>query len=292
MPNWGQGAQGAAGGAAVGSVAGPWGAAAGGVIGGALGLFGGSSGSTIGGYDQRRQDLLMQIQGAQGRDGLELGQNERSAGGQEFRTGQQDLIRQLQAQSRGQGPSLAGMQAYATMDRGMAQQQSLAAGAAPGNEALAARQAMQNSGGLAANTAMTAAQGRMAEQMSAQQQLGGVLGNARNQDIGNEQFNAGWTNNRNLSQAQLLMQQRQMNDSREMQLRQLEFQNGGGKITPGNQLGTQIMSGGANALAMYGTTGMGAFGNGGGQQSAPPPGGWMPGTQLPAGQGPKPWGQG
>jgi hypothetical protein len=52
------------------------------------------------------------------------------------------------------------------------------------------------------------------------------------------------------------------------------------------------MSGGANALAMYGTTGMGAFGNGGGQQSAPPPGGWMPGTQLPAGQGPKPWGQG
>lgn len=285
MPNWSQGAQGAAGGAAAGAaIGGPWGAAIGGVAGGALGMFGGSSGSSIGGYDRRQQDLLNQIGGAQGRQGFGLAQNERSAGGQEFRTGQQDLIRQLQAQSRGQGPSLAGMQAYQTMDRGLAQQQALAAGAAPGNEALAARQAMQNAGGLAANTAMTAAQGRAAEQMSAQQLLGGALQGARGQDINNEQFNAGNQNAYNLNNTQLQYQNRNSNDAREQFLRQLEFQNGGGKITPGNTLGTQFMSGGANMLAMYGTGQMGGQQQG---QAPTPPGGWMPGTQLGAGQGPR-----
>jgi hypothetical protein len=263
MPNWSQGAQGAAGGAAIGSVAGPWGAAAGGVIGGALGLFGGSSSSKPGGYDRREEDLLREMAWAQGRGAEQVGPGERSAGGQEFRSGQQDLIRQLQAQARGQGPSLAGMQAYATMDRGMAQQQSLAAGAAPGNEALAARQAMQNSGGLAANTAMTAAQARAAEQMSAQQMLGGALQGARGQDINNEQFNAGWTNNNNLSNAQLRAGQRAQNDQYGLDLRGYDLQNGIGAMTPGNQLGTQFLSSGGGALAMYGTQGMGAFGSGG-----------------------------
>jgi hypothetical protein len=257
MGNWNQAAQGAAGGAAAGAAFGPYGAAIGGVAGGALGYFGGDSSSKPGGYDQRDADLWNQINRAQNRGGVELGQNERSAGGAEFRSGQQDLIRQLQAQARGQGPSLAGMQAYATMDRGMAQQQSLAAGAAPGNEALAARQAMQNSGQLGANTAMTAAQGRVAEQMSAQQQLGGVLQGARGQDINNEQFNAGWTNNRNLSQAQLLMQQRQLNDQYSLGLRGYELQNGMGYMSTPNTLGTQTMSGGANLLATYGVGGLG-----------------------------------
>lgn len=265
MPNWGQGAQGAAGGAAAGSVFGPWGAAAGGAIGGAMGLFGGSSSRSMPGYDARNADLWNQINASQGRGGVEIGANERSAGGQEFRTGQQQLISQLQAQAAGRGPSLAGMQAFAAADRGMAQQQSLAAGAAPGNEALAARQAMQNSAGINANLAQTSAQARMAEQMNAQQQLGGVLGQARGMDINNEQFNAGWTNNRNQNQAQLTMQQRQMNDQREQYLRNLELQNAGSQMSGQmpNTYGTQMMSGGANALAMYSTTGMGAFGKGG-----------------------------
>jgi hypothetical protein len=246
-------------------VFGPYGAAAGGVIGGALGLFGGSSQRSMPGYDQRNADLWAQINGAQGRGGVTLGQNERSAGGQEFRTGQQQLIAQLQAQAAGRGPSLAGMQAFAAADRGMAQQQSLAAGAAPGNEALAARQAMQNSAGINSNLAQTSAQARLAEQMAAQQQLGGVLGQARGMDINNEQFNAAATNNRNLNQAGLTMQQRQMNDQREQFMRQLELQNAGAQMsgqTP-NTIGTQFMSGGANALAMYATNGMGAFGKGG-----------------------------
>lgn len=263
--NWGQGAQGAAGGAAAGSIAGPWGAAAGGVLGGALGLFGGSSQRSMPGYDARNADLWNQINSSQGRGGVQIGANERSAGGQEFRQGQQGLISQLQAQAAGRGPSLAGMQAFAAADRGMAQQQSLAAGAAPGNEALAARQAMQNSGGINANLAQTSAQARMAEQMNAQQQLGGVLGQARGMDIGNEQFNAGWTNNRNQNQAQMTMQQRQMNDAREQYLRNLELQNAGSQMSGQipNTTGTQFMSGGANALAMYSTNGMGAFGKGG-----------------------------
>lgn len=282
MGNWSQGAQGAAGGAAMGTAILPgWGTAIGAGVGGLLGYFGGSSSPTPGGYDRREEDLLREIAAAQGRGAEQVGPGERSAGGMEFRTGQQDLIRQLQAQARGQGPSLAGMQAYAAMDRGMAQQQSLAAGAAPGNEALAARQAMQNSGGLAASTAMTAAQARAAEQMSAQQLLGGALQGARGQDIQNEQFNAGWTNTNNATNAHLRAGQRAQNDSYGLGLRGYDLQNGMGAITPANQYGTQLMSGGAGALAMYGT---GAFGSGGafGQSQVPhgaadlPPGGQVP----------------
>jgi hypothetical protein len=139
----------------------------------------------------------------------------------------------------------------------------------------------------------------MAEQMSAQQQLGGVLQGARGQDIGNEQFNAGWTNNNNLSQAQLLMQQRQLNDNYGLGLRGLELQNGGGHVTPGNTLGTQFMSGGGQALAMYGTQGMGAYGPGGsfggeppmGPADRPPTGGPPPSTGpgSPYPYSPKPW---
>jgi hypothetical protein len=255
MPNWSQGLQGAAGGAAAGGVlGGPIGAGIGGALGGLGGLLGGSSAPQLAGYGRRNDSLWSALNGAQGRDGAQIGQYERSSGGQEFRTGQQALISQLQRQASGRGPSLAGMQARQAADVGMANQLSMAAGAGPGNEALAARQAMQNNAGISANLAMTSAQARMAEQLNARQQLAGVLGNARGQDIGNEQFNAGSYNSRQLSQAQLNQQNLGRNDAYEMGLRGLELDNARAKMgahSP-NTFGTQMMSGGANLLAMYG----------------------------------------
>ncbi len=265
MPNWSQGFQGAAGGAAAGgSVGGVPGAIAGGALGGALGLFGGSSSKNIPGYDERNAQIQAGIQGAQGRNiaGAQIGQYERSAGGTNFRSGQMDLIRQLQQQARGKGPSLAGMQAQAVGQQSLAQQQALAAGAAPGNEALAARQAAMNAGNTMQGVAQTSAQARMAEQMAAQGMLGGALGQGRGQDTQNEQFNANSFNQRALEQARLQQQNRQFNGTRndayEHSLRGYDLQNAtgqmGGQTT--NTLGTQTMSGGMNLLAMYGT---GAF---------------------------------
>jgi hypothetical protein len=259
MANWSQGFQGAMGGASAGGVlGGPLGAVAGGVFGGLGGLFGGSSAPQLRGYDQRNAQLQAGIVGAQGRQGAQIGQYERSAGGTDFRQGQMDLVRQLQQQAAGRGPSLAGMQAQAVGQQSLAQQQALAAGAAPGNEALAARQAAMNAGSTMQGVAQTSAQARMAEQMAARQQLAGVLGQGRGMDINNEQFNASQHNSRALAQAGFDAQNLGRNDAYEMGLRGLELDNAraqmGGQAP--NTFGTQMMSGGANLLAMYG---MGQF---------------------------------
>jgi hypothetical protein len=142
----------------------------------------------------------------------------------------------------------------------------MAAGAGPGNEAMAARQAAMNAGGTMQNLAQTSAQARMAEQINARQQLAGVLGQARGMDMNNEQFNAGNYNSRQLAQAQMNQQNMGRNDAYEMQLRGLELDNARAKMgtSAPNTFGTQMMSGGANLLAMYG---MGQIG--GGQQQAP-----------------------
>lgn len=258
--NWGQGAQGAAGGAAVGTAILPgWGTAIGAGVGGLMGLFGGSSNPSLEGYSQRRDQLQAGIMGAQGRGGAQIGEYERSAGGQEFRTGQQQLVNQLQLQASGRGPSLAGMQAQQVAQQSLAQQQAMAAGAGPGNEAMAARQAAMNAGGTMQGLAQTSAQARMAEQINARQQLAGVLSGARGQDIGNEQFNAGNYNQRQAAQAQLNQQNMGRNDEYELAMRKAEFDNALAKagMFKGNSTGTQLMSGGANVLAMYGTGGLG-----------------------------------
>jgi hypothetical protein len=154
------------------------------------------------------------------------------------------------------------MQAAQMANASLAQQQALAAGAAPGNEALAARQAAMNAGNTMQGLAQTSAQARLAEQMAAQSQLGNALGQGRGMDMQNEQFNASQQNSRAMQQAQMTQQNRQFNgqrnDAYEMGLRGLDLQNAGGQMggQAPNTLGTQTMSGGANLLAMYG---MGQF---------------------------------
>ncbi len=157
---------------------------------------------------------------------------------EQFRNGQASLASQLQAQANGQGPSLAGGMLRQNADRSIAQQMAVTA-AQGGNPALAQRNAAIGAAQVNRQAGSDAAQMRIQEQQSAQQQLGNVLSNARNQDIGvntsqagltqgtnlanqaatnqfglaqgqmnqqNQQFNAGQANATNLSQAQFNQQ--------------------------------------------------------------------------------------
>lgn len=132
----------------------------------------------------------------------------------QFRGNQQDLISQLQAQSRGEGPSIANDQFKAAADRNIAQQRSLAASARGSSAGLAGRQAMINSAGIGQDLAQQSAVQRMTEQLNAQQALGNVVNQGRSADQnvagqnatltqGNMQYNATQANDINKAQGQL-----------------------------------------------------------------------------------------
>lgn len=108
----------------------------------------------------------------------------------EFRAQQSALGAQLLAQSRGEGPSLAQNQLKAATDRNLAQSMAMAAsqrGASPG---LAMRGMQQQQAGLQSQAARDAATLRIQEQLQAQQALGQVVGQARQQDVGLAQSQA------------------------------------------------------------------------------------------------------
>jgi hypothetical protein len=73
----------------------------------------------------------------------------------------------------------------------VAQQQAMAASAAPGNQAMAQRQAMMNAGRQGYGMSGQAAMAGIAERNAAANAYGGMLGQIRGQDLGLSQFNAG-----------------------------------------------------------------------------------------------------
>lgn len=103
-------------------------------------------------------------------------------GGGPFRSQQTTLANALQRQMKGQD-SLSRTQLRQDVGRLQAQQQSMAAGAAPGQSALASRLAMQGAGQIGAGMAGNAALAGIAERQAASQALGNVLQGARGQDI-------------------------------------------------------------------------------------------------------------
>ncbi len=133
----------------------------------------------------------------------------------QFRTQQQNLIGQLALQASGRGPSVAGAQLQHASQANQAAtfaQLASARGAAAGNPGLA-RNAMNTSANIQAQTSRDAAVARMQEQMNAQGQLGNAIGNARQQDIGMATAQAANQQQSNLAgyQGQLQMAQ-QYND--------------------------------------------------------------------------------
>jgi hypothetical protein len=179
MADWIQGGQGALGGAmtgaALGSVVVPGvgtaiGAGAGGLLGGLAGLFG--SGDKQAPYRKMYEDYY---KGIQGREAPQAGYSD-------FRGNQQDLIRMLEAQARGEGPSLAAQQAKATSDLNAQRAQAVAASGRGPSAALSQFQAQQTAGQLGAGATQQAMQGRIQEQLNAQQLLGLNIHGARGAD--------------------------------------------------------------------------------------------------------------
>jgi len=101
----------------------------------------------------------------------------------QFRGDQLGLAQQLQAQSQGQGPSLANLQLQQALNQSQSQAMGMAASQRGVNPAIAARNAQMSMGQNQQAAAMQSAQTRMQEQMNAQGQLGNVLNQGRGGDI-------------------------------------------------------------------------------------------------------------
>lgn len=100
-----------------------------------------------------------------------------------FRQGQQDLVSALQAQSSGQGPSLAQMQLQQGTDQALAAQAAQAASARGVDPALAQRLALQNSANIQQQQAGQSGMLRLQEQQQSQNALAQALQGARSQDL-------------------------------------------------------------------------------------------------------------
>lgn len=111
----------------------------------------------------------------------------------QFRTGQTTLMSQLAAQAAGKGPSLAQSQLAQATDRNLAQSMALAGSQRGSSAGSGMRQIAQGQAQMNQQAAQQSADLRMNEQMAARQQLGGVMAQGREQDIGLATSQAGFT---------------------------------------------------------------------------------------------------
>lgn len=188
----------------------------------------------------------------------------------QFRSGQTQLMGDLQEQAAGRGPSLAAGQLREATDRNLAQQQAAAAA----NGSPLNQRNLQNQATVAnQQAARDAAQMRIQEQMAARQQLQGVTQTGREQDInvanaqaqlqqqtnlanqqalnarsmqqagfqqGANQFNAGALNERQMQQAQLNAQLALANQQAGMQANLANQQAGNQFALQQGQFGQQM----------------------------------------------------
>ncbi len=102
---------------------------------------------------------------------------------------QQQLANMLFAQSRGQTPGAGEMAVNRQAGQSLAAQTSLASQARGANAGMAMRNAARNQADIGTNAAGQASIAQMQDQTNAQNQLGGLLGTQRGQDIGMAQGN-------------------------------------------------------------------------------------------------------
>lgn len=243
-PNWGQGAQGAAGGAMAGAAYGSMvpgiGTLAGGLIGGALGGLGGLFGG--GPTDERDeyQKLLMDMY--KGYQGQQIGPAAQAQ--QSGLVGNRNAyISSLEQQMAGNGPSAArGLMQQAT-DKGMRNATAMAQGA--GGRGVNMGAALRNAQGTGSAMQMQNSQNmgimRNQEQLQATQMLGGAINQGIGQDNQMNQFNANAMNQMEVARAANALGITQM---------QYQMLMGGGQLSgqPQPGMGSSILAGGAQAL--------------------------------------------
>jgi hypothetical protein len=246
MADYSQGAQGALGGAATGAAAGsafgPWGTVIGAGLGGLTGFFTGA----FGGGDSYADQLERMEEEWRQRGGFDqaLGEAERGQYS-DFRSNQAALIAQLEALSRGQGPSLAAQQMREAIDRSTGAQASMAAGAAGSGIGAGAayRNAANQMAAIQAQGARDTGMMRAQEQLGALGQLGGVIGGARGADEAMGRFNAAAANQFALARLDAQLQMMGLNDRARLQALQLAMSE---QQQPG--LGSAMLAGGMGAL--------------------------------------------
>lgn len=243
-PNYGQGAQGAVGGAMAGAAYGSMipgvGTLAGGLIGGALGGLGGLFGGGPSDERDEYQKLLMDMY--HGYQGQQIGPAAQAQ--QSGLVGNRNAyIGSLEQQAAGNGPSAArGLMQQAT-DKGMRNATAMAQGA--GGRGVNMGAALRNAQGTGAAMQMQNSQNmgimRNQEQLQAQQMLGGAINAGIGQDNQMSQFNANQMNQMEVARAAnaLGITQAQM---------QMLINAGGMSGAPQPGMGTSILAGGAQAL--------------------------------------------
>ncbi len=266
-----EGLKGAAGGALTGAGVGTAimpgiGTAVGAVGGGLIGLLGGglSGNGETDDEKKRRQMLMDYYRSIQGRQAPQMGA---ASLGQlsDVRGRQLSLADQLDAISRGQGPSLAEQQLRSATDRNVAQQASFANSGRGGP--MAAARAANNSARLGAIAAQDAAAGRIAEGNAARQLLGLNLHGIRDSDESMSRFNASAQNEQAYQNMFARLKMMGMNDEVALQaMGQLGQQNA--QVASRPTMGDQLLAGGAGAFSQ----GM-AMRNAGGSTGSLPQGG-------------------
>lgn len=167
-------------------------------------------------YDQRRSDFAQQMQQAMGRTAPTVNGVQIATGPQDqVRARQMTLADQLTAQAAGQGPSLATMQLQQATDRNLAQSMAAAASMRGASGGLGLRNLNQQQTALQGQAARDSAMARMQEQLSAREQLSGVLNGTRTQDIGLATSQAGLTQSANLANQQAALKQLELNDAQQ-----------------------------------------------------------------------------
>lgn len=243
-PNWGQGAQGAAGGAMAGAAYGSMipgvGTLAGGLIGGALGGLGGLFGGGPSDERDEYQKLLMEMY--RGYQGQQIGPAAQAQQSQ-LVGNRNAYITSLEQQAAGNGPSAArGLMQQAT-DKGMRNATAMAQGA--GGRGVNMGAALRNAQGTGAAMQMQNSQNmgimRNQEQLQAQQMLGGAINQGIGQDNQMSQFNANAMNQMEVARA-----------ANALGITQMQYQMlvGAGKLSgpPQPGMGSSILAGGAQAL--------------------------------------------
>jgi len=113
-----------------------------------------------------------------------------SANDSQFRGYQDSLAQRLSRQVNGED-SLSAIALRNSTNQNLAQQRAMAASASPGNVAMAQRMAQQGAGTINQGYGAQAAQLGIQERNAAANALAGLSGQARTQDLQNNQFNAG-----------------------------------------------------------------------------------------------------
>jgi hypothetical protein len=137
----------------------------------------------------------------------------------QFRAQQMALADRLQGIATGQQMGAGELATMRQGNRALAQQQAFARMGRGGNAAIAARGAARNAGEIGVNVAGQAQQAALGDQASANAQLGSVLGQGREQDLGLQRMKqdavfqqAGLDQATSLANMQARLQQTGMND--------------------------------------------------------------------------------